>query len=179
MDLANYAGAIDEQSRRKSEHAVQLRQARGCIVLVRGAGDQRGVVDVVAIAEAVHRFGSLWEVAELLEHQRDDLESRSPLLAVQLGEKRCLVVAVGAPTAGQRHDHDFTAEVGIRERDVRAADIGKAEVESLTARLELRGVLRLANRGVLVTPGTPGLDPGETRPKLSLQLAVCIERRAV
>jgi hypothetical protein len=59
VELAHLPLAIDEDRRREGEHAIELGQLAGGIVLVGDAGDQGGVVDVVAAAETVRGLGGL------------------------------------------------------------------------------------------------------------------------
>src|SRR5882757_7878381 len=112
VNLAYLTLAVDENRRRKGIDLVQHRQLLGGLVLVRNTGNQSGVLDAVVLPETLRSRGGALEVAEVLEHQRDDLETLRAIVAIERCEERRFIVAIGAPAAGQRDDDDFVLEFG-------------------------------------------------------------------
>ena len=178
MDLAHLAAAVDEDRGREGEHAVELRQSRRSVVLVGDAGDQRGVLDAVSLAETIGRLGGTLEVAELLEHQRHHFEAACPIPLVQIDQQLRLVMAVRAPAAGERHHHDLALEELVAQRDIHAAKIREAEVETITGD-ELRRLVGIPERGVLVTPRREAVLEGDAGPELAGERIVRRERPVI
>src|SRR6185436_2213286 len=76
------------------------------------------------------------EVLGALEHELHNLEPAVLPVREQLLEEHCLVVAIRAPTAADRDEHDLAVVALIRKRVHLAVDVREAEYQPIEARLE-------------------------------------------
>src|ERR1700733_4451325 len=133
MNLANVAFAVDEDRSGKGHEALQHGQFLGCLVLIGDAGDQRGVFDAVVLPEALRSLRGALEISKVLELQRHDLQTLVAIVLVKRCEERCLVMAIRAPAAGQRHDEHLAPKLRILGRHDLSREVGKCEIECLDA----------------------------------------------
>jgi len=122
-------------------HASQFRACESfCMRLVGGAAEQNGVLDSVASKKSAQPSG-VRQLVGFLKRKRDDLQTLRPIFAINFGQKRRFVVAVGAPAPGDIHQDHFAFEARIGVADQLAVEIGKAEAERLGCILDA-GVAR-------------------------------------
>ena len=159
MRAAHEAVASNQERRRKRKQIDGLRHER--VHVVRLAGHEHRVVDVVLLHERAQPDG-VRQLIGLLERERDDLQTARFVGAIEVGEERRFVVAVGAPAAADHDDHDLAGEAAVCVRDQPTLEIREAETQRLRrigdAR-EARGIgrLRQARRARIV--GSHGDEP--------------------
>ena len=86
--------------------------------------------DAAGRAEPPDRRRGALEVGVLFEHQADDGEPARPVAAVELRQQRRVVVAVRAPAALERHEHDLAAELRIARGNRTAVQVLERELEA-------------------------------------------------
>src|SRR6202044_1233947 len=76
------------------------------VELTGNTGNEKGVVKFVALNKRV-QASQVGDLLRLFKIKRHNLQPLRVIPGIELGEKRCLIVAVRAPASGNVHEHDL------------------------------------------------------------------------
>src|SRR5688572_13405971 len=138
VDLAHDALAVDHEERGVGPEPVELRELLEHVIVGDGAGHQHRVVDVELVREVARRLRRAFEIRGSLEHELDDLEAPRAAGREQRLQEFGLVVAVRAPAAADRDQHDLAGMALVRVALRLAVEVGEGELEAIDAGLEGR-----------------------------------------
>ena len=111
MNLADATVTGYEKARRPAVKVVGLGHL--LVELLGGSSKQDGVIKMVAGNKRAEACGALEFFRVVFEVQIDDLQAAGMELLVETLQDRGLIVAIGAPGASYRYDHDFPVELRV------------------------------------------------------------------
>lgn len=114
MRTSDQAVAADKKGRRKGVQVHRLRQDLGDICRV--AGHQHRVVETVVPDESLQP-GKVFELVFFFKRKRYNFQALTLVLAVELNQKRCFIMAIGAPATSNVDQHNLAAKTCVSFSD--------------------------------------------------------------